>query len=226
MKRLAACIVALTIILAFPFLTALAGDTCAVKHTVQTGENLYRIGLKYGVSWPAIAAANNISDPNRIAAGQVLCIPVAATATTAATPTKTSTPSTSATPTTTPATATSTKPPTTAVTPTATPTRTSTPIPASFVILTFTITGVVRDQAVTISAINFPRNTKFDVLMGAMHTQGVNGVFVAVTDSGSGAFTATYNIPASLKGSSQISIRLQSNVGYYSYNWFYNNSTK
>jgi hypothetical protein len=55
-----------------------------------------------------------------------------------------------------------------------------------------------------------------------MHTQGVNGTLVTTTDSGTGSFTATYTIPASLKGSAQISIRLQSKSGYYSYNWFYN----
>ncbi len=44
-------------------------------HVVQAGENLYRIGLRYGVQWPNIAAANGIAVPYRIYAGQVLTIP-------------------------------------------------------------------------------------------------------------------------------------------------------
>jgi LysM repeat protein len=41
-------------------------------HTVVAGENLYRIGLQYGISWVVIAEANNLSNPNQIYTGQVL----------------------------------------------------------------------------------------------------------------------------------------------------------
>lgn len=44
-------------------------------HVVQPGENLYRIGLIYGVSWVAIAEYNGISNPNQITVGQELRIP-------------------------------------------------------------------------------------------------------------------------------------------------------
>jgi LysM repeat protein len=44
-------------------------------HIVQPGENLYRIGLRYGVRYPDLAAANGISNPNQIYAGQELIIP-------------------------------------------------------------------------------------------------------------------------------------------------------
>jgi len=44
-------------------------------HVVQAGENLFRIALRYGTTWPALAAANGISNPNLIYAGQVLIIP-------------------------------------------------------------------------------------------------------------------------------------------------------
>jgi LysM repeat protein len=47
-----------------------------VTHTVQPGENLFRIGLQYGVSWQEIAAANNLPAGDRIQVGQVLTIPV------------------------------------------------------------------------------------------------------------------------------------------------------
>ena len=44
-------------------------------HVVQTGENLFRIGLQYGLTWDAVAAANGITNPNAIYVTQVLCIP-------------------------------------------------------------------------------------------------------------------------------------------------------
>lgn len=66
----------LALLLAFAFLPlrpALADSP--VIHTVQPGENLYRIGVHYGVNWPDIAQANAL--PNTIIyAGQQLIIPV------------------------------------------------------------------------------------------------------------------------------------------------------
>jgi len=44
-------------------------------HTVQQGENLYRIGRQYDIPWDTIARSNGIINPNRIQAGQVLAIP-------------------------------------------------------------------------------------------------------------------------------------------------------
>ncbi len=44
-------------------------------HVISSGENLYRISLRYGVSMQAIAARNGISDITRIYAGMTLCIP-------------------------------------------------------------------------------------------------------------------------------------------------------
>lgn len=46
-----------------------------VTHTVAVGENLYRIGLQYGVSWVQIAELNKLSNPNQLTVGQVLQIP-------------------------------------------------------------------------------------------------------------------------------------------------------
>ncbi len=44
-------------------------------HTVRAGEHLASIARAYGVTWPAVAAVNNISNPNHIYAGQTLIIP-------------------------------------------------------------------------------------------------------------------------------------------------------
>lgn len=46
-----------------------------VRYTVQAGDTLYRIGIRYGVTVSAIATANNIANPNLIRPGQVLIIP-------------------------------------------------------------------------------------------------------------------------------------------------------
>ncbi len=44
-------------------------------HVVQRGENLFRIALRYGMSYQALAAANGIANPNRVYVGQRLVIP-------------------------------------------------------------------------------------------------------------------------------------------------------
>ena len=91
---------------------------------------------------------------------------------------------------------------------------------------TFTIQSVVRDTSVTIWTTNLPPNDTFDVLMGPRGTKGINGIKVASTATGKGGSQQlTYNIPAGLKGSYQIAIRMQSPTsGYFAYNWFYNNT--
>jgi LysM repeat protein len=45
------------------------------QHIVQAGENLYRIALRYDLTVSELAAANGITDPTRIYAGQILMIP-------------------------------------------------------------------------------------------------------------------------------------------------------
>ena len=49
--------------------------SATITHVVQPGENLYRIALKYGTTSAAIAATNNIVNPNVIYGGQQLLIP-------------------------------------------------------------------------------------------------------------------------------------------------------
>ena len=154
---------------------------CTTVHTVQPGETLHRISIRYGLSWVAVAQANNLANANIIYVGQQLCIP----------------------------------------------TTGGTPPPPAGTIPTFTIVSVAANQSVTIQTSNFPANQQFDVLMGAMGTKGINGIWVTRTPSGSGgSFTTTYTSPAALRGSNRIAIRLQSPSGYFSYNWFYNASTQ
>jgi len=157
---------------------------CVTYHTIRWGETLYKIGLRYNLTWKPIAQTNNLANPNHIYAGQVLCIPGSAAP------------------------------------------STNTPAPSS-VVPTFLITDVTRNKQVSIATRDFPPLQEFKVSMGKMGTQGVAGIVVDETYSGSGgSFKATYSIPKALRGLERIAIRLESSSGYYSYNWFYNNTTQ
>jgi hypothetical protein len=100
-------------------------------------------------------------------------------------------------------------------------------VSAASVFPTISIVSVEADKSVTIRTHNYPANDTFVVTMGKMGTRGVGGVKVDTIQTGSGgSFTATFNIPASLKGLYQIAIRLESPTSkYFSYNWFYNNTS-
>lgn len=58
-----------------------------IVHVVQRGENLFRIGLRYGVTVDALAVANRLSSTGRIYAGQRLVIPGQGSVTSAPLPT-------------------------------------------------------------------------------------------------------------------------------------------
>jgi hypothetical protein len=91
---------------------------------------------------------------------------------------------------------------------------------------TFSIQSVVQNSSVTVLTNNFPPNQTFTVRMGYYGTLGINGIVVDTFDSGSGgSFTKTFTIPSQLFGQAQIAIRMDSNMGFYAYNWFWNNST-
>jgi hypothetical protein len=88
---------------------------------------------------------------------------------------------------------------------------------------TISIISVDSGNSVKIQANNFPAGQTFTIRMGAYGTLAVGGTVVATTDSGAGGtFVATYAIPASLKTADRIAIRMDSDQGYYAYNWFWN----
>ena len=47
-----------------------------IYYVVQSGENLFRIGLKFGTTADAIASASNIADPGQVSAGTTVLVPV------------------------------------------------------------------------------------------------------------------------------------------------------
>ena len=192
MKRFVPLFLALSLLamMVVPAFAEETQQTCSAQYTVQRGDTLFLIGIKYGVDWRNIFYANGITNVLTLPVGKVLCIPAG----TATAPVATSTPI-------------------------ATTTVTATP---SAKIPIITITSVVPGQSVTINATNFPPNREFEVLMGPIGTRAENGISVAMINTGSGAFTATYTISDSLKNAKQVAIRLEGEFGFYSYNWFYN----
>jgi LysM repeat protein len=66
---------ALAFVLLAVVATPVGAATCAANYTVKSGDTLLKIGQAYGVTWRAIADANNLVNPNLIYVGTVLCIP-------------------------------------------------------------------------------------------------------------------------------------------------------
>lgn len=57
--------------------SASAATPTGLVYVIQPGDRLADIAQRYGVSWPAIVQANNITDPNRIKVGESIFIPEA-----------------------------------------------------------------------------------------------------------------------------------------------------
>lgn len=74
-RRLLPALFALALLVAAaPVGSAAAAADCQAQYTVQRGDTLYTIGLKYNMTWDRIAQANALTS-EKIFAGQVLCIP-------------------------------------------------------------------------------------------------------------------------------------------------------
>lgn len=58
---------------AAPAATA-GGSGCGQFYTVMRGDTLYRIALRFHTSTSALVKLNGLSNPNRIIAGQTLCV--------------------------------------------------------------------------------------------------------------------------------------------------------
>lgn len=87
----------------------------------------------------------------------------------------------------------------------------------------FDVVAVRAGRSVTIEAEDFPRNLRFNVLMGKIGTQAEDGILVDRISSGDGDFVKTFDIPSSLANDSRIAIRLEStSTAHFSYSWFNN----
>jgi len=65
--------------------------TCSTNYTVQSGDTLSSIALKYNVTVQELASANDLKEPYQIFVGESLCIPASAAVTPVATGTATAT---------------------------------------------------------------------------------------------------------------------------------------
>ena len=100
------------------------------------------------------------------------------------------------------------------------------PQPVSAAYPTIDIIGIKAGESVTIRAHNFPANITFLVRMDVFGNRAENGFAVAYLNSGrGGSFEATIMIPAQLKDTQTIAIRLESAEGYWAYNYFTNRTT-
>jgi hypothetical protein len=107
------------------------------------------------------------------------------------------------------------------------PTQPAKPVsgPGTQEIPTITILSVVQNESVTIRTSDFPADTKFQVRMGKSGTAGVDGILVdSFNSKKGGSFVVTFEIPEKLHKEKQIAIRLESSNGFYSYNWFENDT--
>lgn len=168
--------------------------TCAQTHTVAAGQNLFRIGLMYGVRWDTLAAWNGIPNGNLIYVGQVLCV---------------SGPWTGGTPVVTP-------PPSTGPVvvypgnpfgPTIYP---RIYFPEITLTATFDLAGY-----------NFPANRQVTISLSTLGSGTYTAYYTATTDA-TGQFLVEVAIPDSLKNASTVAVYVTAPGGYWAKNWFYN----
>jgi hypothetical protein len=88
----------------------------------------------------------------------------------------------------------------------------------------FSFTTIKAGETVTVHGENFPKDTNFNVRMDVFGDLAVDGINVGVVNSGTGTFDATFAIPSSLKNERTIAMRMDAASGWYSYNWFTNQS--
>jgi hypothetical protein len=100
------------------------------------------------------------------------------------------------------------------------------PLPGYKGIPTFSITDVERNEEVKVHAVNLPPGQTFTVRMGEYGTLGIGGIKVTTFDSGEGGKQdLTFSIPDALAGREKIAIRMDCPLGYYAFNWFWNQDT-
>lgn len=100
----------------------------------------------------------------------------------------------------------------------------ATPIEQAVVSPIISPASVKEGVMVVMNAAGFPKNKEINVRMGKYGTNGVNGVFIKMVNSGEdGAFTEDFEIPQSLKAESKIAIRFEvADSTTAAYTWFEN----
>lgn len=172
--------------------TAAAQATCTQTHVVQPGQNLFRIGLQYGVRWDTLAAWNNLANANLVYVGQVLCV---------------SGPwSGGYNPTTPP-------PASPLVVYPGNPFGPTTEPRIFFPQATLGVSFQLRGY-------NFPPNRQATIAIGTLGNAYIPH-YTTTTDA-TGTFLVQVNLPDSLKSAGTVAVMVTTSGGYYAKNWYFN----
>jgi LysM repeat protein len=188
--------------------TVKAQAQCSPSHVVQKGENLFRIALANGTTWPILQQLNHIPNENLIFPGQVICLP-------GSTPGDTATPPV-VTPVVTPA------PPT--VVPGG---QIVLPPPGVFPKVDFNTRSAGPGDTITITGVSFPTNETVDIFItptGTEYPTMPSGSAITATD---GTLNTNFTIPADVGGvplhGSSLSIMVRGRTtGFFGFNFFAN----
>ncbi len=174
---------------------AAAQTGCARTHVVQAGQNLFRIGLLYNVSWTVLAQWNGIVNPNYVYAGQVLCVsgPVV------------------------PGTGGPYVPPATGGPITIYPGNPFGPTTEPRIYFP----SVTLGQKFELRGYNFPRNTQITIGLTTLGGTAYTPYFTATTDA-TGQFYVTVTLPAAFVSAGSVAVEARTASGYYGRNWYYN----
>jgi LysM repeat protein len=204
--RFAALLAVLMLLMAFaPSGRASAQAACSPSHIVVPGENLFRIALANGTTWPILAQLNNLPNPNYIKLGQVICLPGSVVVIPPA-PTP--------------------LPPTTPVPPPAS-IGLVLPPPGTFPSIDFNTRSAGPGDTITITGINFPTNETVDIFIapvGAPYPAAASGSAVTAPD---GTLNTIFTVPGDVAGvpvhGSPLSVMVRGRTtGYFGFNFFFN----
>lgn len=179
-----------------------AQTVCTPSHVVGPGENLFRLALGAGTSWPVLQQLNGITDPNLIFVGQVICLPGSIVV-----PTSTSVPPIGPTPV---AGAGITLPP-----------------PGIFPTIDFNTRSAGPGDVIVITGVNFPRNETVGIFIapvGAPYPATASGTATSAVD---GTLNTNFTIPTDVAGvqlrGSLLSVMVKGRTtGYFGFNFFFN----
>ncbi|MHB8624882.1 MAG: LysM peptidoglycan-binding domain-containing protein [Aggregatilineales bacterium] len=189
-------------------------QVCASTYVVKSGDDLYRIALAAGTTWPVLQQLNGLVNANIIFVGQILCLPgsiVLPIATPAST--ESGTPVVTATPTTVPTSA----PVGSIVLP---------PI-GIFPSIAFDSNHAAPGNTITITGINFPTNGIADVYIKPLLSPLAYMPVAQTVTSATGTVNFPFAIPTvvngqALQGYAFSVLVKERTTGYYGFSFFYN----
>jgi LysM repeat protein len=197
--RLVAVLVVLALLMGIaPMSRASAQAICSPSHIVLPGENLFRIALANGTTWPILQRINNLPNPNFIMVGQVICLPGSVVVPPAPTPV-----------------------------PPPVSTGLVLPPPGVFPSIDFNTRQAGPGDTIVITGVNFPTNETVDIFIapvGSPYPIIASGSAVTAPD---GTLNTLFTVPNDVGGvplrGSPLSVLVRGRTtGYFGYNFFFN----